>query len=61
MDVEEVLKRALETEKDAIEEYTRMKEYADPETGDADFMIKEEQSHVELINERLKAIRVMRK
>lgn len=27
MGVEEFLKRALETEKDAIEEYTRMKEY----------------------------------
>lgn len=60
MDVEEVLKRALETEKDAIEEYTRMKEYADPETGDAG-LHDQRRAHVELINERLKAIRVMRK
>lgn len=62
MDVEEVLKRALEMEKDAIEEYTKMREYADPETAEMlDFMINEEQNHVKLINERLKAIRVMRK
>ncbi len=62
MDIEEILKKALEMEKSAIEEYTKMKEHADEETAEMlDFMIDEEKSHVELINERLKAIRVMRK
>lgn len=62
MDVEQVLKKALEMERSAIEEYSKMKEHADPETAEMlDFMINEEKGHVELINERLKAIRVMRK
>ncbi len=60
--MEQVLKKALEMEKTAIEEYKKMKEHADPETAEMlDFMIDEEKGHVDLISERLKAIKVMRK
>lgn len=56
------MKKALEMEKTAIEEYKKMKEHADPETAEMlDFMIDEEKGHVDLISERLKAIKVMRK
>ncbi|MFO7967207.1 MAG: ferritin family protein [Archaeoglobaceae archaeon] len=62
MNVEQALNKALEMEKSAIDEYEKMKEHADPETADMlDFMINEEKGHVELINGRLKAIKVMRK
>lgn len=62
MEVEDILKRALEMEKEAIREYTEMKENADQETAEMlDFMIGEERNHIKMINERLKAIRLLKK
>ena len=62
MSVEEILEKALEMEKNAIEIYTAMKKDADPETADLlDFLIGEEKKHVKMINERLKAIRLLKK
>ncbi|MFP3909481.1 MAG: ferritin family protein [Archaeoglobaceae archaeon] len=62
MEVEDILKRAQEMEKEAISEYSKMKEEADQETAEMlDFMIEEEKSHLKMINERLKAIRLLKK
>lgn len=62
MDAEEILKKALEMEKEAIREYTEMKEDSDQETSELlDFMIEEEKNHVKMINERLKALRLLKK
>lgn len=62
MDAEEILKRAQEMEKEAISEYTKMKEDADQETAEMlDFMIGEEKNHLKMINDRLKAIRLLKK
>jgi len=62
MEIEEILKKALEMEKEAIQEYTKMKESADVETSELlDFLINEEKNHMELISERLKAIRLLKK
>ncbi|MFP4558507.1 MAG: ferritin family protein [Archaeoglobaceae archaeon] len=62
MGVEDILKRAQEMEKEAISEYSKMKEEADQETAEMlDFMIEEEKSHLKMINERLKAIRLLKK
>lgn len=61
MNVEDILKRALKMEKGAIEEYTKMKEKADPETAEMlDFMISEEKKHIRMISERLKAIHLLK-
>ncbi|AEA46655.1 ferritin-like domain-containing protein [Archaeoglobus veneficus] len=58
---EEILKKALEMEKGAIEEYTKMKKDADHETADLlDFLIAQEREHIKMINERLKAIRLLK-
>ncbi|HID43195.1 MAG TPA: ferritin-like domain-containing protein [Archaeoglobaceae archaeon] len=55
MEVEDILKRALEMEKEAIQEYTKMKENADAETAEMlEFMINEEKNHMRMISERLK-------
>ena len=62
MNVEEILEKALEMEKNAIEIYTAMKKDADPETADLlDFLIEEEKKHAKMISERLNAIRLMKK
>lgn len=62
MEVEDILKRALEMEKEAISEYSKMKEDADQETAEMlDFMIEEEKGHIKMINERLKAVRLLKK
>lgn len=62
MEVEDILKRALEMEKEAISEYSKMKENADQETAEMlDFMIEEEKGHIKMINERLKAVRLLKK
>jgi rubrerythrin len=62
MKVEDILKRALEMEKEAIQEYTKMKKDADAETADLlDFMISEEKNHMRMINDRLKAMRLLKK
>jgi rubrerythrin len=62
MEVEDILKKALEMEKEAIQEYTKMKESADLETSELlDFLINEEKNHMKLISERLKALRLLKK
>ncbi len=62
MNAEEILKKALEMEKEAIREYTEMKKDSDQETSELlDFMIEEEKNHVKMINERLKALRLLKK
>ncbi|MFO7966692.1 MAG: ferritin family protein [Archaeoglobaceae archaeon] len=62
MNAEEILKKALEMEKEAVREYTKMKEDSDQETSELlDFMIEEEKNHVKMINERLKALRLLKK
>jgi len=62
MKTEEILKKALEMEMEAIEEYTKMKEDADHETADLlDFLIAQEKEHIKMISERLKAIKLLKK
>ena len=62
MEVEEILNRALELEKIAIKEYLEMKKDADHETADLlDFLIEQEREHIRMINERLKAIKLLKK
>ncbi|HDD35848.1 MAG TPA: rubrerythrin family protein [Archaeoglobus veneficus] len=62
MEVEEILNRALELEEMAIQEYLKMKKDADHETVDLlDFLIEQEKEHIKMINERLKAIKLLKK
>jgi len=62
MEVEDILNRALELEKMAIREYQEMKKDADHETADLlDFLIEQEREHIRMINERLKAIKLLKK
>lgn len=62
MDVEEIIARAIELEKEAIQEYNKMKEDADAETAELlDFLIAQEREHVRLLNERKKAVKLLRK
>ena len=60
MKEEDVLKIALEMERDAIEKYSELKKDADPETSELlDFLIEEERRHSRLLHERLKAIKLL--
>ncbi len=62
MNPEEILKRAIELEKEAIEEYSKMKEDADSETAELlDFLIAQEKEHIKLLSDRLKAVRFMKR
>ena len=62
MNPEEILKRAIELEKEAIEEYSKMKEDADSETAELlDFLIAQEKEHIRLLSDRLKAVRFMKR
>ena len=62
MEIEEILNRALEMEREAVKEYTEMKKDADHETADLlDFLIEQEKEHIRMINERLKAIKLLKK
>lgn len=59
---EEILKIALEMEKKAIQRYREMRENASHETADLlDFLINEEKDHYRVIDEKLKAIKLLRK
>jgi len=61
MNTEEILEKALELEKEAIEEYSRMKEFATVETEDIlNFLIGEEKKHVKLIKNRLDAVKLLK-
>jgi len=62
MTPEEILKRAIELEKEAIEEYTKMKKDADAGTAELlEFLIEQEKEHIKLLNDRLKAAKLLRK
>ncbi len=62
MDIESILKKALEMELEAIEVYTKMKENADTETAELlDFLINEEKRHAKMIEERLRAIKLLKR
>jgi len=62
MTPEEILKKAIELEKEAIRIYEEMKREADPETSELlDFLISQERDHVRLLNDRLKAVKLMGK
>ncbi len=62
MTPEKILKRAIEMEKEAIEEYTKFKKDADTETAELlDFLIAQEREHIKLLNDRLKAVRLLKR
>uniref|UniRef100_A0A7C4WE60 Rubrerythrin family protein n=1 Tax=Geoglobus ahangari TaxID=113653 RepID=A0A7C4WE60_9EURY len=62
MTPEEILKKAIELEKEAIQTYNEMKKDADPETSELlDYLISQEQEHIRLLSDRLKAVKLMRK
>lgn len=62
MTPEEILKRAIELEKEAIQTYNEMKRNADPETSELlDYLISQEKEHIRLLSDRLKAVKLMRK
>ncbi len=62
MTVEEIITRAIELEREAIQEYRKLKANADPETAELlDFLIAQEQEHINLLSERKKAIKLLKK
>jgi rubrerythrin len=62
MTPEEILIKAIEMEKDAIETYLEMKKDADPDTAELlDFLISQEREHIRLLNDRLKVVRLLKK
>ena len=62
MDVVDIISKAIELEKEAIQEYNRMMVDADPETAELlEFLIAQEKEHIKLLNERRKAIKLLRK
>ncbi len=61
MSPEEILERAIELEREAIEVYLDMKKEADPQTAELlEFLIKQEREHIKLLSERLKAVRLLK-
>ena len=61
MTPEEILTKAIVLEREAIETYLEMKREADPQTAELlDFLIKQEREHIKLLNERLKAVRLLK-
>ncbi len=62
MTPEEILKRAIELEKEAIQTYNEMMRDADPETSELlDYLISQEKEHIRLLSDRLKAVKLIRK
>ncbi len=59
---EEILEKAIEMEREAIETYLEMKKDADQETAELlDFLISQEREHIKLLNDRLKVVRLLKK
>ncbi|MFN3384517.1 MAG: ferritin family protein [Archaeoglobaceae archaeon] len=57
MTPEEILKKALELEKEAIRIYSEMKEKATAETLDIlEYLIDQEREHIRIISDRLKVL-----
>ncbi|WP_202320625.1 ferritin family protein [Archaeoglobus neptunius] len=62
MSPEEILKKAIQLEKDAIETYRSFKSDADPETAEIlDYLIAQEREHIRILHERLKVVRLLKK
>ncbi|WP_457590640.1 ferritin family protein [Geoglobus sp.] len=62
MTPEEILEKAKQLEAEAIRTYMELKENADAETSELlDFLISQEREHLHMINDRLKALRILRK
>ncbi|AAB89019.1 MULTISPECIES: ferritin family protein [Archaeoglobus] len=62
MSPEEILQKAIEMEREAIETYAEMKREADRETAELlDFLISQEREHIKLLNDRLKVVRLLKK
>lgn len=62
MTPEEILEKAKQLEAEAIRTYMELKEGADTETSELlDFLIAQEREHLHMINDRLKALRILRK
>ncbi len=60
MTPEEILEKAKKLEADAIKVYQEMKKDADPATKELlDFLITQEKDHLKMINDRLKAVRIL--
>lgn len=60
MTPEEILKKALELEKEAVKMYSEMREKATAETVDVlDYLIAQEREHIRIISDRLKVIRML--
>ncbi|MEM2120572.1 MAG: ferritin family protein [Archaeoglobaceae archaeon] len=57
MTPEEILRKALELEKEAIKVYSEMMEKATAETADVlEYLIAQEKEHIRIINDRLKVL-----
>ncbi|MEM0089700.1 MAG: ferritin family protein [Archaeoglobaceae archaeon] len=57
MTPEEILRKALELEKEAIRVYSEMREKATAETADVlEYLIAQEKEHIRIINDRLKVL-----
>ncbi|MCS7119245.1 MAG: ferritin family protein [Archaeoglobaceae archaeon] len=62
MTPEDILKKALELEKEAIEIYNEMRKNATTETADIlDYLISQEREHIRIINDRLKVLKLLGK
>ncbi len=60
MTPEQILEKAKQLEADAIKVYQEMKKDADPPTKELlDFLITQEKEHLKMINDRLKAVRIL--
>ncbi len=61
MTPENILEKARQLEVDAIRIYQEMMNEADHETKELlDFLITQEKEHLRMINDRLKAVRILR-
>ena len=62
MTPEEILEKAKRMEYDAIKTYLELKKDADTETSELlEFLISQEREHLQMINDRLKALRILKK
>jgi len=60
MTPEEILEKAKQLEIEAIKIYREMMDEADHETKELlDFLVMQENEHLKMINDRLKAVRIL--
>lgn len=61
MTPEDILRKAMELEREAIKIYSEMRKKATPETADIlDYLIAQEREHLKIIEERLKVLTILR-